>query len=51
MTAQVSRPSIASGGPSGTWLLHPLGGVALGDFVVVALGLLNTLFYFAALGF
>ena len=27
-----------------------LGGVGLGDFVKVALGLLNTLFYFAALG-
>jgi hypothetical protein len=27
-----------------------LGGVGLGDFVIVALGLLNTLFFFAALG-
>jgi len=51
MTAQVSRSLyclLAALPALGFCIL--LGGVALGDFVVVALGLLNTLFYFAALG-
>ena len=51
MVAQVSRSLyclLAALPALGFCIL--LGGVAVGDFVMVALGLLNTLFYFAALG-
>jgi hypothetical protein len=51
LAAQVSRSlySLIAAFPAFGFCLI-LGGVGLGDFVNVALGLINTLFYFAALG-